>query len=116
MPAPLHRGESPPVSEPSFVLPVRAKWCVSVQRDEATGELVVARKEWDEYGVRIVSRNTFPTAAGLASSAAGLACLSECCGGGGSLRLARGGGEAAMSDESQQTLPREGARRHPGFT
>lgn len=28
------------------------------------------------YRVKIVSRNTFPTAAGLASSAAGYACLS----------------------------------------
>ncbi|CAN0100450.1 unnamed protein product [Laminaria digitata] len=43
--------------------------------DEATGEVVVASGDWDEYRVRIVSRNTFPTAAGLASSAAGLACL-----------------------------------------
>ena len=48
-----------------------------MQTDEATGEVVVASGDWDEYRVRIVSRNTFPTAAGLASSAAGLACLSE---------------------------------------
>ncbi|CAN0440355.1 unnamed protein product, partial [Scytosiphon promiscuus] len=47
------------------------------KRDEATGEMVVAAGDWDAYGVRIASRNTFPTAAGLASSAAGLACLSE---------------------------------------
>ncbi|CAN0346584.1 unnamed protein product, partial [Ectocarpus sp. 13 AM-2016] len=46
-----------------------------VQRDEATGEVVVAERDWDQYRVRIASRNTFPTAAGLASSAAGLACL-----------------------------------------
>eukprot|EP00752_Nemacystus_decipiens_P015415 g13747.t1 len=45
------------------------------KRDEATGEVVVAAGDWDSYGVRIASRNTFPTAAGLASSAAGLACL-----------------------------------------
>ena len=47
------------------------------KRDEATGEVVVAAGDWDGYGVRIASRNTFPTAAGLASSAAGLACLSK---------------------------------------
>lgn len=47
------------------------------QTDEETGEVVVASEDWDGYRVRIVSRNTFPTAAGLASSAAGLACLSE---------------------------------------
>lgn len=52
--------------------------CFSPQkRDEATGEVVVAAGDWDSYGVRIASRNTFPTAAGLASSAAGLACLSK---------------------------------------
>lgn len=47
------------------------------QTDEETGEVVVGSEDWDGYRVRIVSRNTFPTAAGLASSAAGLACLSE---------------------------------------
>ncbi|CAM9695723.1 unnamed protein product [Ectocarpus sp. 6 AP-2014] len=45
------------------------------KRDEATGEVIVAEGDWDQYRVRIASRNTFPTAAGLASSAAGLACL-----------------------------------------
>lgn len=48
------------------------------QRDGGAGEVVVAAGDWGQYGVRIVSRNTFPTSAGLASSAAGLACLSEC--------------------------------------
>lgn len=47
------------------------------QKDEATGEVIVAADDWQHYRVRIASRNTFPTAAGLASSAAGLACLSE---------------------------------------
>ncbi len=32
-------------------------------------------QEWDSYKVRVCSVNTFPTAAGLASSAAGYACL-----------------------------------------
>lgn len=31
--------------------------------------------EWAHYRFHVVSRNTFPTAAGLASSAAGYACL-----------------------------------------
>lgn len=48
-----------------------------LQTDESTGEVIVSSADWDQYKVRIVSRNTFPTAAGLASSAAGLACLSE---------------------------------------
>jgi diphosphomevalonate decarboxylase len=43
--------------------------------DPVTGELLVKKDEWSEYHVRIASVNTFPTGAGLASSAAGLACL-----------------------------------------
>ncbi|XP_073119119.1 diphosphomevalonate decarboxylase 1 isoform X1 [Henckelia pumila] len=35
----------------------------------------IAKKDWDKMHVHIVSYNNFPTAAGLASSAAGLACL-----------------------------------------
>jgi len=35
-------------------------------------------KELASWGVRVVSRNTFPTAAGLASSAAGYAALVKC--------------------------------------
>jgi diphosphomevalonate decarboxylase len=45
------------------------------KHDPATGELFVRKEEWPEYRVRISSVNTFPTGAGLASSAAGLACL-----------------------------------------
>ena len=33
------------------------------------------KDEWAQYGIYIASINTFPTGAGLASSAAGLACL-----------------------------------------
>lgn len=43
--------------------------------DATTGELIVKKEDWSLYHVRISSVNTFPTGAGLASSAAGLACL-----------------------------------------
>ena len=43
--------------------------------DPATGAVVVKKEEWADYKVHIASINTFPTGAGLASSAAGLACF-----------------------------------------
>jgi len=43
--------------------------------DPETGDVVVKKEDWPEYKVHIASINTFPTGAGLASSAAGLACL-----------------------------------------
>lgn len=43
--------------------------------DPTTGEVLVRKEDWPLYHVHISSVNTFPTGAGLASSAAGLACL-----------------------------------------
>ncbi|KAK6144666.1 hypothetical protein DH2020_021486 [Rehmannia glutinosa] len=42
--------------------------------DEQKG-IKITKKDWEKMHVHIVSYNNFPTAAGLASSAAGLACL-----------------------------------------
>jgi len=39
-------------------------------------KVVVAHEDWKNFKIRIRSHNNFPTAAGLASSASGLACLS----------------------------------------
>lgn len=38
----------------------------------------ISKKDWENLHVHIASFNNFPTAAGLASSAAGLACLGNC--------------------------------------
>mmetsp|Transcript_45499 Transcript_45499/g.147864 ORF Transcript_45499/g.147864 Transcript_45499/m.147864 type:complete len:440 (+) Transcript_45499:34-1353(+) len=44
-------------------------------RDPKTGQVLVRKDEWDGLRVWVVSENNFPTAAGLASSAAGYAAL-----------------------------------------
>eukprot|EP00466_Bigelowiella_natans_P012481 jgi/Bigna1/68404/fgenesh1_pg.6_\ len=42
------------------------------------GKTIVKASEWPEFGLKITSDNNFPTAAGLASSASGLACFTKC--------------------------------------
>lgn len=42
---------------------------------DENGKVLIAKDQWKDYKLRIVSVNNFPTAAGLASSAAGYACF-----------------------------------------
>ena len=42
---------------------------------DANGNVIVRKQEWSKMRVHVVSKNNFPTAAGLASSAAGYAAL-----------------------------------------
>lgn len=51
---------------------IRARAC-DVE-DEKKG-IKITKKDWENLHVHIASYNNFPTAAGLASSAAGFACL-----------------------------------------
>ncbi len=48
---------------------------IAGDRKDASGNIIVNKEDWHKYKVHIVSINTFPTGAGLASSAAGLACF-----------------------------------------
>ena len=43
--------------------------------ESSSSEVVMRKEDWLQYRLHISSVNTFPTGAGLASSAAGLACL-----------------------------------------
>mmetsp|Transcript_22406 Transcript_22406/g.24931 ORF Transcript_22406/g.24931 Transcript_22406/m.24931 type:complete len:411 (+) Transcript_22406:23-1255(+) len=45
---------------------------------DESGTVLVPKADWPLYKLRIVSDNNFPTAAGLASSASGLACFTSC--------------------------------------
>ena len=45
---------------------------------DENGKILVKQSEWNQYKFHIVSENNFPTAAGLASSASGYACLGKC--------------------------------------
>ena len=59
----------------------RAKTCLvevrklAQTKTDVNGEVIVNKEDWNQYHVHISSHNTFPTGAGLASSAAGLACF-----------------------------------------
>lgn len=44
-------------------------------RDVERDGMVIKKDEWPQYHFHICSKNNFPTAAGLASSASGFACL-----------------------------------------
>eukprot|EP00455_Lapot_gusevi_P052481 TRINITY_DN798_c0_g2_i2.p1 TRINITY_DN798_c0_g2~~TRINITY_DN798_c0_g2_i2.p1 ORF type:complete len:406 (+),score=77.06 TRINITY_DN798_c0_g2_i2:64-1281(+) len=47
-------------------------------KDPSTGNVLISKEDWPSYHLRILSFNNFPTAAGLASSASGFACLTKC--------------------------------------
>jgi len=59
----------------------RTKTVISLLQNRAqdfkdeNGVVVIKKTEWPNYRLRIVSHNNFPTAAGLASSASGFACM-----------------------------------------
>ncbi|GAB4836285.1 Diphosphomevalonate decarboxylase mvd2, peroxisomal [Ancistrocladus abbreviatus] len=50
------------------------RYCASGVEDEEKG-MKIAKEDWEKLHLHIASYNNFPTAAGLASSAAGFACL-----------------------------------------
>lgn len=74
----LVRKVSPPPSSPLVCERTDMSIVSHIALQDRTPESLTARlsslcaqEEWGQYHVRVVSRNTFPTAAGLASSAAG---------------------------------------------
>jgi diphosphomevalonate decarboxylase len=80
---------------------------------DASGQIVVRREEWRNMRVHVVSKNNFPTAAGLASSAAGYAALA--------FALSKLHGVVEEYDGELSTLARIGSGSacrslHGGFT
>jgi len=45
---------------------------------DSNGNKIISSNDWKDYHLKIISVNNFPTAAGLASSAAGYACFTKC--------------------------------------
>eukprot|EP00741_Cyanophora_paradoxa_P004562 tig00000808_g4430.t1 len=67
---------------------MRLRRCIAALRERAGdvehddghgGKIVVRKEDWPHYKLHIASVNNFPTAAGLASSASGLACFVYTC-------------------------------------
>lgn len=76
----MHRlwlnGTEEPVSSNKRVMTVIHQLLALAQdRKDANGNIIVQKQDWTSYHFQIISKNTFPTAAGLASSASGYACL-----------------------------------------
>eukprot|EP00968_Pinguiococcus_pyrenoidosus_P017389 scaffold1726_cov260-Pinguiococcus_pyrenoidosus.AAC.34 len=68
-------GEEQDISNKRLQTCLRALRRLARDRLDGDGNVVVRKEDWENYGVRIASANSFPTAAGLASSAAGYAAL-----------------------------------------
>ena len=69
-------GQTKPINKRlQAVIDALQKRAQSLQQD---GRTLIPADEWSQYKLHIISVNNFPTAAGLASSAAGYACFTKC--------------------------------------